>query len=63
MTPECVQTIHRMEAESEEFADLTAEQLLYACIKAFGLDDTIAVLEHTDWSSLLSGDGLARALH
>jgi len=56
MTKNCIKQVLKLQEDCEVFNDLTVEQLLYACISAVGLDETVAVLATTPWKKYCSGE-------
>lgn len=49
MTPDCIKQVHSLQ-NTPEFAQLTIEQLLYACIHGAGFKETAYVMYNTEWS-------------
>lgn len=56
MTKNCIAQVLKLQQDNETFADLTVEQLLYACVAAVGLDETVAVLATTPWKKYCKGE-------
>jgi hypothetical protein len=56
MTKNCIKEVLKLQKNSEVFADLTVEQLLYACVSAVGLGETVAVLSSTPWKKYCPGE-------
>jgi len=54
MTPQCIQEVIDLERDSQEFADLTLEQLLFAAIKGSDPDEVVDILTNTDWMAWIS---------
>ena len=49
MTPDSIKKVHALQS-NEDFASLTIEQLLYACVGAVGVKETAYCLHKTEWS-------------
>jgi len=50
MTKNCIKQVKRLYKESEDFQDLSVEQLLYAAIVGTDYEEVKTVLETTNWS-------------
>lgn len=53
MTDNCIKDVLALQEKSEEFNDMTVEQLLYSCIAGTGVKDTLWVLMNTNWDEYL----------
>lgn len=49
MTDNCIKEVDELQQSSEEFNDLSVEQLLYSAICGTDLEDVRYVLDNTDW--------------